>query len=192
MYRGGLAVLEDASNPDRFAQCAHSMRELMEKLPELLDVPTKAQKESLKGKVREVADAYNGTLKRTSCFSATAGWDGSIDGHLRKLLARLGSFLEWFATHHPRRRDELHGVLVRLDGSGRQLPKPLASLNVDAWDKKRDYFQSVAHHRHTADEHEFRQWMDALERFLLDRLEPRTFDDFAEIDALLAEGADNA
>lgn len=192
MYRGGIAVLEDSSNPDRFAQCAHSIRELMEKLPELLDVPTKAQKESLKAKVREVEDAYNGALKKTECFSVTVGWDGTIDGHLRKLLSRIGSFFEWFASHHPRRRDELHGVLVRLDGSGRQLPKPLASLNVDAWDKKRDYFQSVAHHRRVANEQEFRQWLDALERFLLDRLQPRTFDDFAEIDALIGEEAENA
>lgn len=192
MYRGGLAVLGDSTNPDRFAQCAHSLRELMEKLPELLDVPTTAQKQSLKAKVREIEDAFLGAQKKTSCFSSTNGWDGSIDGHLRKLLSRIGSFLEWFASHHPRRRDELHGVLVRLDGSGRELPKPLASLNVDAWDKKRDYFQSVAHHRRVADEQEFGQWLDALERFLLDRLEPRTFDDFAEIDALLGEGGGHA
>jgi hypothetical protein len=192
MYRGGIAVLGDAANPDRFAQCAHSMRELMEKLPELLDVPTTAQKERLKAKVREIEDAFLGVQRKTCCFSATAGWDGSIDGHLRKFLTRLGSFLEWFASHQPRRRDELHGVLVRLDGSGRELPKPLASLNVDTWGKKRDYFQSVSHHRRTADEQEFRQRLDALERFLLDRLEPRTFDDFAEIDDLLGEGGEHA
>jgi hypothetical protein len=34
--------------------------------------------------------------------------------------------------------------------------------------------------------------LDALERFLLDRLQPRTFDDFSEIDALLDEGGVNA
>lgn len=180
-------VLRDASNPDRLAQCAHSMRELMEKLPELLDVPTKAQKESLKAKVQEIENAYIGTQKKTGCFSTSNEWEGSIDGHLQKFLVRLGSFFEWFASHHPRRRDELHGVLNRLDGSGRTLPKPLASLNVDAWDQKRDFFQSVAHHRHKGDEREFRQWLDALEQFLLDRLKPRTFDDFAEIDTLLEE-----
>lgn len=192
MYRGGISVLGDTTNPDRFAQCAHSLRELMEKLPELLDVPTTAQKESLKTKVHEIEDAFLGAQKKTSCFCAPNGWDGSIDGHLRKFLTRLGSFFEWFASHHPRRRDELNSVLVRLDGSSRVLPKPLASLNVDAWEKKREYFQSVAHHRHATDEQEFRQWLDALERFLLDRLEPRTFDDFAEIDALLEDGNENA
>lgn len=188
MYRGGLAVLGDTNNPDRFAQCAHSMRELMEKLPQLLDVPTIAQKESLKVKVREIEDGFIGTQRNTCCFSATAGWDGIIDCHLRKFLIRLSNFLEWFKSHHPRRHDELHGVLIRLEGSGRELPKPLAALNVEAWGRKRDYFLSVAHHRRTADEHEFRKWLDALERFLLDRLLPRTFDDFTEIDNLLEEG----
>lgn len=192
MYLGGIKVLEDSTNPDRFAQCAHSMRELMEKLPELLDVPTQAQKESLKTKVRELEDAYWSTQKKTNCFSSNV-WDGSIDGHLRKFLSRIGNFFEWFKSHHPRRRDELHAVLTRLDGGRHTLPKPLASLNVDAWDQKRDYFQSVAHHRRRVeDEDEFRQRLDALERFLLDRLKPRTFEDFTEIDALLDEGNENA
>ena len=104
----------------------------------------------------------------------------------------LGRFFKWFESHYPRRRDEWHSALVRLDGSGRALPNRLASLNVDAWKNKRDYFQSVAHHGRDANEQELREWLDALERFLLDRLEPRTFDDLAEIDALLEEGGDNA
>jgi len=192
IYLGAIMVLVDTSNPDRLPQCAHSVRELMEKLPERLDVPTQAQKESLKVKVREIEDAYVGAQQKTSCFSSVDGWSGTIDVPLKKLLSKIGGFFDWFSTHHPRRRDELHGVLTRLDGSGRELPKPLASLNVDAWDKKRDYFQSVAHHRLNTDEQEFRRWMDALERFLLDRLAPRTFDDFAEIDTIIGEGRRDA
>jgi len=187
MYHGGLHVLADASNPDRFSLCAHALRELMEKLPEYLDVSTKAQQESLKAKVREVEDSYRGMQQKTACFNTSANWDGNIDGPLRKFLLCLVRFFDWFATHHPRRREEVHGALIRLDGSGRELPAPLASLNVDAWDQKRGYFQSVAHHRKRGDEEEFSRWLDALVRFLLDRLVPRTFDDFSEIDALLGE-----
>jgi hypothetical protein len=50
MYIGALVVLADQDNPDRFAQCAHSLRELMEKLPEYFDVPAKARMESLGAK----------------------------------------------------------------------------------------------------------------------------------------------
>ena len=35
MYLGGLQVLQDTANPDRVAQSAHSIRELMEKIVEL-------------------------------------------------------------------------------------------------------------------------------------------------------------
>ena len=190
MYLGGLTVLADTSNPDRFSLCAHALRELMEKLPEYLDVPTPAHKESLKQKVIEIESAYGGMSKKTACAHVEKGWDGPIDAHLRKFLLGLAKFLEWFATHHPRRQAELHGTLRRLDGSGRELPLPLESLNADAWSKMREYFQAVSHHRKQGDDREFASWVDALERFLLDRFLPRTFDDLAEIDAILgAEGS---
>ena len=188
IYRGGIMVLRDSSNPDRFPQCAHSMRELMEKLPEVLDVPAKAQKESLKAKVIEIEQAFIGAQRNTVCFSVSDGWDGQIDAHLRRFILRLTTFFEWFKSHHPRRRDEVHGVLNRLDGSGHRLPEPLAALNVDVWNELRDYFQSVAHHRRRTVEQDIVQWLEALERFLLDRLIPRTFEDFTEIDTLIERG----
>jgi hypothetical protein len=193
MYQGAITVLLVTSNPDRFAQCSHSIRELMEKIPELLDVPIVAMKESLKNKVNEIEAVYKGTRKKTTCFSAPqGGWDGNIDAPLRQFLSRLGDFFEWFASHHPRRRDELQSILVELDGSSRGLPKPLALLNVKFWEEHRDYFQSVAHHRRDAVEEEFLQWLGSLELFLLDKLKPRTFDDFDEIDTILEEVGENA
>ena len=193
MYQGGINVLSDTSNPDRFAQSAHSIRELMEKIPERLDVPAKAQNENLKEKVIKIHIDYEKMKKKVGCFSPSTGsWEGDIDTHLSSFLSHLGSFFEWVTSHRPRRRDELHSILVQLDGSGRELPKPLALLNVKAWEENRDYFIFVSHHRRVADVKEFLQWLDALERFLLDRLEPRTFDDFSAIDVILEEGGENA
>ena len=103
IYRGGLAVLGDTSNPDRFAQSAHSLRELMEKLPEFLDVPTGAQKERLKAKARELENLYVRTRENTICFSVSNGWDGGIDRHLRKLLLHLGGCVDWFTSENRRR-----------------------------------------------------------------------------------------
>jgi len=42
MYLGGLFALNQYNNPDKLCLCAHSMRELMEKLPEYLDIPKKS------------------------------------------------------------------------------------------------------------------------------------------------------
>jgi hypothetical protein len=185
-YLGALRVLADRENPDRFSLCAHGLRELMEKLPEYLDVPSIAQRESLKPKVRQVEDVWLGVQVHSSCFAA-GNWEGTIDAHLRKLLSHLGSFFEWFAQHNPRRKQEMQSALVILEGSGRSLPPVLADLNVSAWEAKRDFFVNVAHHRKMVGDKEFGTWLEALERFLLDRLIPRTFDEYAKVDALVDE-----
>jgi hypothetical protein len=188
-YHGAVWVLSSAGNPDRLAQCAHSIRELMEKLPGVLDVPVKAQKESLKVKVQEIESAFADVCRRSSCREPTLGWAGDVDAHLSKFLDRLGAFFTWFKAHSPRRLEELRNMLDRLDASGRSLPEPLAKLNVAEWDQMRDFFQSVAHHRREVNEAELVAWLDSLERFLLDAFVPRTFDDFEEIDGLLSGGA---
>ncbi len=63
----------------------------------------------------------------------------------------------------------------------------LQELNVDQWTVMRDFFMSVAHHRHLSTKEEFVQWLNALEGFLLDKLVPRTFQNFDAIDRLIEE-----
>ena len=106
MYQGGLVVLEDSGNPDRFAQCAHSMRELMEKISEHLGVPMKAQGESLGVKARDFSDAYDRARTNTECFSESNGWHGTVDRPLQKFLREADFFFDWFESHRPRRQEE--------------------------------------------------------------------------------------
>ena len=73
MYLGGLQVLQDAANPDRVAQSAHSMRELMEKIVDPKRRP------GLTAKVNEVEDRFRDQKPRTNCHSDSAGWAGPID-----------------------------------------------------------------------------------------------------------------
>jgi hypothetical protein len=158
----------------------------MEKLPEYLSVSVKAHRENLKDKVQGLADAWSAIPMDPASPGPTV-CDVKIDRCLTIFLGKAADFFKWFSEHHPRRRKEVHGVLERLDGSGRSLPAPLAELNVDAWEETKKFFIAVLHHRKVPTEDEFSRWLDALERFLLDRLLPRTFEDFAEIDALLQE-----
>lgn len=188
-YLGALWVLADKDNPDRIHLAAHGIRELMEKLPEYLDVPSEAQREALKPMVREVEDSWSAVRARSACFSS-GKWDGAIDGPLRKLLVQLDAFFSWFVDHHPRRKQEMHLALVRIEGSGRSLPPTLADLNIKAWEAIRDFFVNVAHHRNEPADAELMLWLDSLERFLLERMVPRTFDVMSEVDALI-EGAES-
>lgn len=190
MYLGGIHVLNDRSNPDAFSLAAHAIRELMEKIPEYLDIPVKAQKETAKGKIREIEESWEKATAYSQCHD-NGRWAGKIDGPLRKLLTKIDNFFDWFRHHHPRRQDEVNRTLDRMDVSGRDLPEPLQKLNVEAWMELRDFFVSVAHHRRNPPPKEFLKWLDAVERFLLERLHPRTFEDFEEIDTILRE-EDNA
>lgn len=187
MYSGALRVLADDKNRDRHALSAHGLRELMEKLPKFLDVPTPAHKESMTEKLRSPQDKHGSATSSSTCRGSNGTWNGTIDEPLRGFLVAIDSFFEWLAKHHPRRRAEAQQTLLKLDPSGRPLPAALRDLNVEAWRDMHNYFQGVSHHTKAGDADEFDSYLDALERFLLERLVPRTFEDFGAIDALLTK-----
>ncbi len=191
MYLGAVMALSHTDNPDYLAQSAHSVRELMEKIPAFLDVQTRAHQESLGSKVRELEDRWQTTIARSECYD-DGGWSGEIDRHLLKLLETLQRLFDWLSEHRPRRRIEAARILQRLDGSDHTLPAALEDLEVDRWMTIRDFFVSISHHGQQATQDEFERRLDALERFLLDRLRPRTFADFDAIDDIIKEGEGSA
>lgn len=178
--------LADVRNPDAVALAAHAFRELMEKLPEYLEVPMQAHRESLRVQVNQVIDGWSSVrkIRRGPCRD----WNGEIDASLRTFFSLIEGLVSWSEAHLPRRRQEVVGVLHRMDPSGRTVPAPLQDLNVERWGRVHDFFQAVAHHRTIVTRDECAQWVDDLERFLLDRLRPRTFAEFEGIDALIRSG----
>ena len=80
----------------------------------------------------------------------------------------------------------------QLDGTKQSLPEPLQDVNISHWQEIREFFVNVAHHRKKTDDNEFQGRLESLETFLLDRLNPRTFADIDEIDALIDQGKGNA
>lgn len=191
MYFGALTVLRDTDNPERFPQASHSLRELMEKIPQLVDVKTKALQEKLIDKVRQLEDVWNTTVTNSDCHNAE-NWHGEIDKHLLKMLKIFQNFFHWLCEHRPRRRKEVVATLRGLEISDQRLPEELENLNAQSWDKIKDYFIGVAHHRKTENTQEnFEQWLYALERFLLDRLRPPTYADLDRTIRIIQEGERN-
>lgn len=189
MYLGALLVMRDGNNPDALALAAHGIRELMEKLPTFVDVPLKAHNESLLPRVQNIESRWTKVLRKSSCY-ADGEWRGEIDNPLRQLLRHLQDFFTWLNDHRPRRREEIRRTLRQLDAPGHVLLPPLEDLNVSAWMKMREFFNKVAHHGPPPSKQKFLQQLDALERFLLDRFNPRTFDDFTIINAILEAAAE--
>jgi hypothetical protein len=191
IYYGAIKVLTDTGNPDRFALAAHDMRELMEKLPNYIDVEIKAHNKKLGDKIQPLKEQWHGTCSKTACFDGLT-WSGEIDRPLASQLKKLVLFFKWHDENFPKRKEEVTTVLRKLDISGRSLPPNLEKLNVEIWGQIRNYFQGVAHHGTSANQKDFELWLDAFERFLLDRLYPRTFAEFDMIDEVILEGSNDA
>lgn len=186
MYMGALFTLNQSSNPDNFAQSAHSIRELMEKLPKYIDVQVQAQTEKLKDKVIELKDSWDSSLRKTKCLKEHT-WAGEIDGPVAKLLEKLASFFEWFEQHAPRRKVEITKTLRGLDHFHGTLPKVLEVRKINTWTEFKNYFQGVAHHNITNCT-DFGKHLETLETFLLNYFKPQTFLEFDAIDQIIREG----
>jgi hypothetical protein len=188
IYLGGLHVLHQEGNPDREALAAHAVRELMEKLPQFVDVPTpeKIKKPaSLNVKVRELSGHWAGVSAEV--MSATA-----ITPKLRKFHKRVSDFFDWFEQSFVKRRDQTAAALRSLDVTGRSLPMPIEELHIKHWGLCNEFFQKVSHHGRSCSQEEFASWLDEFERFLLDRMRPRTFETFSALDEIIAEGETDA
>jgi hypothetical protein len=79
-----------------------------------------------------------------------------------------------------------------LDHRKLKLPKPIKDAHISEWDSYDRFFQGVSHHGHIPTEDEFNGYLESFERFLLDRLKPRTFDDQSVLKAIIEEGERNA
>lgn len=187
LYFGALMTLGRKDNPDRLAQAAHGLRELMEKLPNYLDLPVEKKGPTLKEKVRILAQRRDKALKNSSSHDGSA-WRGEIDGRLQKFLKDADEFFAWFEAEHPTRRQRTIKMLRGLDPSALSLPDPLEQPNINQWNECHDHFQGVSHHTINGIEQDVLSQLSALESFLLDQLAPRTSEDFAAIDELIREG----
>lgn len=190
MYLGAVCALSQPRNPERFAQAAHSLRELIDKIPRYIEVDMKAHGERLGNKVDVLEKRWEGLSRKTKCLQ-DGQWRGPIDESLSGFLQELRVFFQWREGHSPRRKQETSTLFRKLSGSDMSLPHSLESENVSEWHRLRDYFIDILHHRRAAGE-EFPQRFGDLEHFLLDRLCPRTLMNLKEIDKIICDGETNA
>ena len=80
MYLGALAAL-DRGDPESLAQSAHSMRELLEKLPTYVEgIPQERRSPSLTEAARNLATSFNQAKDTSGCWTDD-DWRGEIDAY---------------------------------------------------------------------------------------------------------------
>jgi len=185
MYIGALHVVDQADNPDRFPLAAHGIRELIEKLPEYLDVPTEGSRTPLTELVRDLANEWNRTAKDIDLVNTPSA-------QLLKFCSKLRRFFELFDIDYPTRMGRFRRFIRSRDPLSRNIQFPFEDHLIKAWGASNDYFQKISHHRRDTNEIEFKSQLENLEGILLNLLRPRTFDGFAAIDKLIEEGETSA
>ncbi|MDE9364229.1 hypothetical protein PZ938_01290 [Luteipulveratus sp. YIM 133132] len=189
-YLGARSVLGQDGNPDRLAQSAHSIRELLEKLPHHFDVPVEKRAFILSERARVLGQSFDKAVAKSKTYE-DGKWSGEIDAPLRQFLQRAEDFFGKLAVKRPPRSQEAKGFIRATDPSPLPLPDTIEELRIKEWNAYRDYFISVAHHR-SAEPDEFERWLELFEDFILKQLVPRTFEDRAEIRELIEEAEGRA
>jgi len=180
MYLGSLVVLDQDGNPDRIPQAAHSMRELIEKLPRYLGFVIQNNPISLGQLTGDLAEAWDHTQISADGSSPSVCVPSNFVGQLKQ-------FFDDFQNDHPRRREVGKSVINNLDPSGSQLPDVVQDLRAGKWLSFNNYFTSVSHHRTSQDISEYAEMVDNFENFLLDYLRPRAAESQADILRIIRE-----
>jgi hypothetical protein len=176
-YQGAIQVLASKS-PDRLAQAANSIRELCEKLATRMNVqeyqsPLPPLKSLLQNFPEVKASAYSN------------GWEGEVvSENLSKFLTALEEIAKLF--NEPPRTARLKLALTISDPQAEFMSKPYREACDEAFKRIGAFFQNVTHHRHEADENEFRRELGLFESLLLNYLTPCTATQQNELMALIA------
>ena len=180
-YLGALYALDNPHNPDCVSQAAQSLRELLEKLPRVVQGSDVHDNWSgLKGMLHSIDERISQDKKRYP-----KGWKGEkIDGRLAKTLRKIEDYLE--RNRQPTRRQQMQQAVAifdpMFDRLGSEIQGTKRKRLLDLWGNLEDF----AHHKSKPDKKEFRKCLHELERTIIDLLALITAQDQREIQTILS------
>jgi hypothetical protein len=186
LYRCALRALRDVGNPGRIFLAAHAVREMMNQLPDVMDVPA-PRSGDLGNKFNDILPTWQRAIAG-GCY-ATGQWLGAIDEPLRGFLRRLQTVIEWWQESHRSHREAAAVLFRRMDPAFLPLPEQLEGLRINRWLDLRRYFNNTAHREGTSDG-DFESKLGVLEQMLIDGLYRSPSADFLRIDEILGEEDD--
>ena len=179
-YLGALYALDNPYNPDRIAQAAHSLRELLEKLPRVVqgsDVQTDTT--DFKGMRRSI---NNRILKDKERYSE--GWKNKkIDARLDKTLRKIENYFE--RNQLPTRDEQMQQAVATVDPMVNSLDSEIRERKRKQLHRLWKRLERFAHHNNNPDIEEFGNCLTELENTIFDLLAPITAQDQEEIQTIL-------
>jgi hypothetical protein len=189
MYLGATQALHQDGNPERFAQAAHSLRELLDWMGDRLGGPIAGGPDLHK----EVCDLRAEWPDDGIPSVFGDRWDSpEPDNSLRGFLNAAKAFFARFDSRPPNRREQTGRLFVTTDPHQRRLSPPIEEVHVTRWLDVRRELLAVAHHGRNPTPSEFQQVFDRVDSLLIERLRPTVFEQQDEIDQIVAEGESNA
>ena len=185
-YRGALVVVADRGNPEAIFQAAHSIREMLEKVP-LLVGGTSAPSQRLTDKVAPLRAKFK---KLQPNLNEDGSWKPGSESKIAKLLQDLRELCDWMDANVQQRKVQMRTLLRALVGPGILLPSDVEEAELDELMDHKGYFTKLAHHGFSPTEEEFYNRLSQAETILLRKLNPEPSADFEAIDALLQEVSD--
>ena len=168
-------------NPDRVAQAAHSLRELLEKLPRVIQGSNvQGSRTDFKGMRRNINDRI---LKDKEHYPD--GWkNGNINARLDKTLRKVEDYFK--RNQQPTRDEQIQQAVATID--------PMVnSLDIEIQEAKRNQYYNLwhqlegfTHHKSKANIEEFVDCLKELENIVFDLLAPIIAQDQKEIQTILS------
>ncbi len=185
-YHGALYALENHHNPDRVAQAAHSLRELLQKLPEVVpesSVRVVGSGDSKKSKFINMRNKIDNLLSKSK-ERYPEGWKGNkIDKHLAKALTEIEEYLE--LNQQPNRGERVQQAIASIDPMYKQLHSGIQEVKREKLLKLWKRLENFTHHNINLEVTEFKACLDELEIIVFDLLAPITAQDQQEIQTIL-------
>ena len=180
-YQGALYALRNRHNPDRLSQAAQSLRELLEKLPRVVrESDLQVSSYDFRGKRQSLYDRIQKDKRRYA-----DGWDGrSIDRSLARTLEEFEAYIK--QSQRPSRREQVQMAVASIDPLAGQMDNAIRTRKHEEMLTLWQRMEAFAHHN-ADDADDFDQWLEVLDRTILDLLAPITAENQQEMQRILLD-----
>ena len=191
MLRGALIALDDAENPDRIAQSAHSMRELLDKLPtQYSGAPVHAHPKDLKDHLETIVKPF-ARLREVATEMTVDPFSDSVPSSVRVAVFEAIESVELARASEPNRHSRREQFLASVDSIGVFAPKAGEDPRLESWARVESKFQRIAHHNTVPTEEQFVALLIEAIELLSVILAPPTAATVQLLDEIIREGEKN-